>query len=1096
MPIRTLPYKWLYPLIVFIPLFLKAQKTDPQFNDPHIQTRIADSLSQAKQYDQALELYAKAAGNLSDDNQWDLYYEEIRKQILILSEQSDYPKALTLINGSLNKLQRNIGKKDIIYGRMLNQKANIHFSQKKYKKALNYYKQYLEIINQQEILNYTDQIKANQNLAFAYKKTEEYELAQEHFKAMGEGHKKLKNNAGLARTHLLSAKMYYQDVADYDEALKYTLLGLEIEHEDTKVQGRLYKMAGDVYKRKGFLSKALQYKEKVLETYLETNVSARRTAIAYFDIAEIYHYQNDLSHALSYYEESLNRLKNKEGDRSVSYILAVIYRNIGRIKQAQKEYEQAYQNFEHSLDLRQDLDKEKADFAGMYRVIGDNLLLQHKPQEALTYAQKAMQQIVIENDTTGPNLATTYYFYGKVYQALHNFPEAEKHYSEALKHYTKLYGTKNTDVAVVLQNMASMYQAQNQQDTARTYIDQAYQALVLNAKAFEAQQNFRKILNPYKLLSVIDSRADIQSAQYQSSQDVTFLKEAFKSYQSAISLVGYVRQVFQSEGAKEWLGSNTIPLYEKAIQTAHSLFLQTKDPHYKETAFEFSEKSRAALLLEATQENSARQYSGIPQRLLEQEAILKEELAFKEKQLAELEKISEVQDSLSIRNLKNNIFDLQLSYQNLIRTFDQRYHDYYNLKYNTKTISLPELQEKLAPHTTAIEYFLGDSNLYTFVITSEESFVYQHPRPKAFGQWILDTRHSLYEMDLVNEAAEAYKLYTNRARKLYDFLLAPFINETSSYNQSAEGLLIFPAGVMGYIPFETLLKNAPLPELPDYRNLPYLIKDYRIQYGYSATLLYQTPDIRPSKSYIGFAPTFSHLPSDTPLVKDLPPLYHTQKEIEAIAKLTKGQQLLEMQATERQFKELAGKYKVVHLATHGFVDDQHPMLSKIAFTPLTDSLEDNFLHTSELYNMSLNAELVVLSACNTGTGRLVRGEGIISLSRGFIYAGVPSLLMTLWSVNDQSTSQLIQEFFKGLKAGQTKDEALRNARLHYLETADENLAHPYYWAAFVGIGDPKPVNLRTMPNWLLWASILGLVILSLATYKWVRSRPKSNTTSP
>ena len=163
------------------------------------------------------------------------------------------------------------------------------------------------------------------------------------------------------------------------------------------------------------------------------------------------------------------------------------------------------------------------------------------------------------------------------------------------------------------------------------------------------------------------------------------------------------------------------------------------------------------------------------------------------------------------------------------------------------------------------------------------------------------------------------------------------------------------------------------------------------------------------------------------------------------------------------------------------------MNSKLVFSPGADTIEDGLLHTYELYNMKLNAELACLSACNTGFGRINSGEGVVSLAKGFFYAGVPNIMMSLWAVPDQSTSEIMRYFYEELKKGEGKADALRNAKLKYLENADNNLSNPYYWAAFTMIGDNKPVNVESSRNsWtLILLLLLGIPVVVIALRKWV-----------
>ncbi|MCK4343792.1 MAG: CHAT domain-containing protein, partial [Bacteroidales bacterium] len=317
-------------------------------------------------------------------------------------------------------------------------------------------------------------------------------------------------------------------------------------------------------------------------------------------------------------------------------------------------------------------------------------------------------------------------------------------------------------------------------------------------------------------------------------------------------------------------------------------------------------------------------------------------------------------------------------------------------------------------------------------------------------------------------------------------------------------LIIIPDGKLAFIPFEVLLSRFPGDKSFNYSSLPYLIRDYTINYSYSATLLFAgtSPDKIPGNKLLAFAPAYEYGDTKNSNVEELYrtyniggellPLLGTKNEVNIISGLVRGDVFSGVKATEKNLKSLQAGYKILHLALHTFIDNENPMYSKLVFTQDGDTTEDGLLNTWEIYNMDLNAEMVVLSACNTGSGKLRRGEGIISLARGFKYAGVPGIVMTLWSVGDDSSADLMGSFYKYLSRSNRKDEALRYAKLDYLESVSPTEAHPYFWAGYVTIGDAKPVLKKK--NILLKSIIAGTIILLLGMvvmYKFYSRFPDS-----
>jgi CHAT domain-containing protein len=155
------------------------------------------------------------------------------------------------------------------------------------------------------------------------------------------------------------------------------------------------------------------------------------------------------------------------------------------------------------------------------------------------------------------------------------------------------------------------------------------------------------------------------------------------------------------------------------------------------------------------------------------------------------------------------------------------------------------------------------------------------------------------------------------------------------------------------------------------------------------------------------------------------------------------------------------------------------MFSKLAFAASKDSLEDGFLNAYELYNMNISAKMVVLSACETGYGKLEKGEGIMSLAHGFTYAGCPSVVMSHWVADDQATAQLMELFYKHINQGMAKDEALQKAKIDFIERADNIRQNPAFWAAFVVLGDAQPLTKSFLERY--WIRIVMLSFVALVS---------------
>ena len=291
-----------------------------------------------------------------------------------------------------------------------------------------------------------------------------------------------------------------------------------------------------------------------------------------------------------------------------------------------------------------------------------------------------------------------------------------------------------------------------------------------------------------------------------------------------------------------------------------------------------------------------------------------------------------------------------------------------------------------------------------------------------------------------------------------------------SLNFQSEGnLIIIPDGILHYLPFELLISKK-----------DYLLNDADISYASSISLLDSPVDKNGSEKIALFAPSYSLFkPNNDQLVIRGEPYYleGAKKEVASISKLFKKSEIFESnEASKDNFKSLSNEYSILHLAMHSFINDEDSELSSLVFT---DKNKDYELYISELYGLNLNADLAVLSACNTGVGELKTGKGIVSMNTAFTAAGVPSVLSSLWSAPDAATEQIMKAFYKNLKQGYSKSKALKKAKQTYLNnTEDPLLKHPFYWAGFVISGDTSPI-IEKKNSSAIWIALGGVIFCVL-----------------
>ncbi|MGI9545428.1 MAG: CHAT domain-containing protein, partial [Cyclobacteriaceae bacterium] len=400
-------------------------------------------------------------------------------------------------------------------------------------------------------------------------------------------------------------------------------------------------------------------------------------------------------------------------------------------------------------------------------------------------------------------------------------------------------------------------------------------------------------------------------------------------------------------------------------------------------------------------------------------------------------------------------------------------------------ISVSDVQENLlSQHNAVVEYFKGADHLFTFYVDQQQVSLHHQSIDDHFNNQI--NRF----IDAIKTHNSVPQTFAKASSELYDILVAPL-----QIGNNITHLNIVPDGVLNYVPFEILSSAS---DLDNYQLANYLFKDYSISYQYSTTISLESLKNQEKVTdgqYLAFAPDFnkrnntSTLPDQAlafnePVRGSLAELEGTEREVSVISKLIEGQFYEGSGASELRFKQQAKDFSIIHLATHAIIDNDNPMNSRLLFTINDDTTEDGDLHAWELYNMKLKARMAVLSACNTGSGQLQRGEGVMSLGRAFAYAGCPSIVMSLWPAQDQATADIMTYFYEGLANGSSKDKALQEAKLKYLENAEDLFAHPFYWAGFVVQGDPKPIILSKRFNywWIIVSGFLIFLFLGATAY--------------
>ncbi|HOY06107.1 MAG TPA: CHAT domain-containing protein [Saprospiraceae bacterium] len=528
--------------------------------------------------------------------------------------------------------------------------------------------------------------------------------------------------------------------------------------------------------------------------------------------------------------------------------------------------------------------------------------------------------------------------------------------------------------------------------------------------------------------------------------------------------------------------------FDKAVEIAWQLYHKTGQRHYAERAFALTEQARAILLLQSIAR--ARQEFSLPPEVRRQEQELSAKIAWYEQLIAAEIKLAA--NSPKLTQLRQALFQLKETEQQFQAELRRKYPDYAGLSDRLQFVSVNGVSSLLRNKQSMLAYYLTDAAAYVFYFSKKGAFsMRKADLPPLFRDQVL--RYFNF-MASNNENPADRNWYLDRSFEWFRLLLQP---ELDSDPDRPESLLVIPDDALAFIPFDVLLHETAQPDAR-WRDLPFLLKKYSIGYAYSATLWDMQQKISadhrknpaPKFRFAGFAPSYgSNAPSgDTRSVQIPDSLIYdiksTQVELAKVHALMGGQAFAGLASSEQQFKQIAPDCGILLLAMHGLANDEFPELSCLLFgRPKGDSVNNDVLFANELQVMQLQADLAVLSACHTGFGKLHKGEGVYSLARAFAVAGVPSTVMSIWRLHENAAPVLMEAFFKYLKAGKTKEEALRLAKLDFLN-ADEHyeMTHPFFWAGVTVSGDMCPLE----SSWKWWYWLAGGLVLLLFLVVWRR----------
>jgi CHAT domain-containing protein/Tfp pilus assembly protein PilF len=872
----------------------------------------------------------------------------------------------------------------------------------------------------------------------------------------------------------------YREIGRFEEALNYFNKFLEITEKlfgpDNPHTSDAYNNVGAAYSDLGDYDKSLEYFKKALSMRKKRGEYSPGVSTSYNNIGSIYKYKGDYDLALSYYRRSIDIIRKLSGDNHHDLVRG--YNNLGETYEYQEQYDTAFHYYDKALELeRAILGEVDPDLVSIYLNRGNILEKLNEPVRATDDFRKGL---TIAKNAFGEDHPSVANFYSAISSVL----LAERQKDSALffqnlstRIKERCYPQKHPALASSYRENGEIFDRFGNSDSARVFYIRSLQA---NYTQPLPGEDFKTslILDENEFAISLFDLCRFNYNMYLATDDDRYLNEIIMYFEHAKSIINSVISDFVLEDTRIKLLSQLAKHTYFAVDAASILFRKTGNTEYFFKAFEFSELNKSSVLQNFIYRYKQKRESDAPVHLLWKKKDL---LGYTDFLQMELQKPGSETDRINFIKTRRVIDSLMLCLRDL--------NDSINfISRNSLTpylIKGKELYEKiisrLGTKDALISYFISDSSLFTFVVTHDTLLLDRQTDSPAESLKVL-----------INEYLSALKKYEKEnIPRLNSGLYKLLFNNIENVIGSKERLIIIPDKYLFFLPFETLCREmSPVTEFRDFTRKDYLIRKHDFVYHYSIGLWClgeSGPAFPDNNGLVAFAPVFpvekgsvSDSITDSSAVnenfnndksspfilnrKQLLELPYYLAEVDSIKNMfdahgIKTKVFTFNDASEENLKQNIEKFRFVHIATHGIMDNNHPEYSGLVFAAnpvvvvydsISGAYNDGILYAKDLYQMTINADLVVLSACETGMGKLEEGEGIIGLIRGFLAAGTKNLMFSFWKVGDKNTLIFMNSFYNSILNGNSFSTALRSTKIDLINNSDTSF--PLLWGGFAIVG--------------------------------------------
>lgn len=694
--------------------------------------------------------------------------------------------------------------------------------------------------------------------------------------------------------------------------------------------------------------------------------------------------------------------------------------------------------------------------ARVYQVLGEREL------SRLNYL-KGIEQWTLEYDSDYYELANIYLHYGEFLTAGGKPGEGLEYLQKALYNYSLNYGAQHPLTAASYESLARYSLEQKEYEGALEYLSQALHSI-------------EKSGHDLTLIKILATKTIVQERLAHSKMSVPektkCMQDAITTNSLSIEVLQRIQQAFLSAESRVFMISRQKDLFTAGIRLNLSMFKLTKNEAYAEEAFLLAAKGKSGELLFEMNNKEWLYLESLSDTMAITATDLKQQIDHLSN-LIQSETMSMIPDSARLNSWQNELFQTRDSFNRHMEEFRRDFPQIGHFEFENISSSVNQIQASLKRNETLVEYFMTGSesadmdHLFIFVLSKNECQYYQSTLDPGFRQNLETIIDKLHDYVPYLESRERFDSLNSALFGMYQELIQPIESMISGKN-----LLIVPDEELSFIPFDALITRLNTDSIANYAGIPYLLKEYNISYMYNSQL------IKHKRSWRWrFPDLMAWIPVQTKETeKSFGKLKGAEEEVQGILDLVNGRSI--QQTIEKpELVELLQQNSILHLAMHSLATESTGMSPYFIMDTLDDPILANRMHDYEINALKLSTPMVVLSSCETAGGKLHSGEGIMSLSRSFLQAGAPSVVHTLWPVEDAKSREIMLAYYAELKRGHSKSKALSNVKKQYISQNPPFYTHPYYWAAFQITGDSSPLHGKRKVSLIVGSILLALLVL-------------------